>query len=83
MSLLLFSREHINTYVKNIPIHISKDLLPKIHKFLPPSINWETSIQQYDEMIKYTVALKPETILRRSTQNGCINGSWLATPPVF
>ncbi len=41
---------------------------------LTRAINWELIIQQYDEMIKYTTALKqgtaePEAILRRFTKN--------------
>ncbi len=45
-----------------------------IEPVLTRAINWDLIIQQYDEMIKYTTALKqgtadPESILRRFTRN--------------
>lgn len=45
-----------------------------LESILTRSINWDIISQQYDEMIKYTTALKqgtadPESILRRFTQN--------------
>lgn len=47
---------------------------PNLEPVLTRAINWELIIQQYDEMIKYTKALKqgtaePEAILRRFTKN--------------
>ncbi|MCU7939830.1 MAG: Tn3 family transposase [gamma proteobacterium symbiont of Bathyaustriella thionipta] len=47
---------------------------PNLEPALTRSINWEPIRQQYDEMIKYTTALKqgtaePEAILRRFTRN--------------
>lgn len=47
---------------------------PNLEPILTRPINWELIIQQYDEMIKYTTALKqgtadPEAILRRFTRN--------------
>ncbi|QOI95902.1 Tn3 family transposase [Aeromonas salmonicida] len=47
---------------------------PNLESVLTRPINWELIIQQYDEMIKYTTALKqgtadPEAILRRFTRN--------------
>lgn len=47
---------------------------PNLEPVLTRTINWELIVQQYDEMIKYTTALKqgtaePETILRRFTKN--------------
>ncbi|EUD07549.1 Tn3 transposase DDE domain protein [Providencia alcalifaciens R90-1475] len=47
---------------------------PNLESVLTRPINWEIITQQYDEMIKYTTALKqgtadPEAILRRFTRN--------------
>jgi TnpA family transposase len=47
---------------------------PHLNPILTRPINWELIRQQYDEIIKYTTALKlgtadPESILRRFTQN--------------
>jgi len=47
---------------------------PNLQPVLTRHINWELISQQYDEMIKYTTALKqgnadPESILRRFTRN--------------
>lgn len=49
------------------------DDYPNLEPVLTRAINWELIIQQYDEMIKYTTALKqetaePEAILRRFTK---------------
>lgn len=47
---------------------------PHLEPVLTRPINWDLIVQQYDEMIKYTAALKkgtadPESILRRFTRN--------------
>jgi TnpA family transposase len=47
---------------------------PNLQPILTKPINWELSRQQYDEMIKFTTALRlgtadPEAILRRFTRN--------------
>ena len=50
------------------------DDYPNLQPVLTKAINWELIRQQYDEMVKYTTALKlgtadAETILRRFTRN--------------
>lgn len=50
------------------------DAYPNLQPVLAKAINWELIRQQYDEMVKYTTALKlgtadAETILRRFTRN--------------
>ena len=49
-------------------------LYPELSPVLARAINWELIRQQYDEIIKYTTALRtgtaePEAILRRFTRN--------------
>lgn len=50
------------------------EIYPDLESIMTRPINWELISQQYDEMIKYTTALKlgtanPESILRRFTRN--------------
>jgi len=50
---------------------------------LTRAINWDLIVQQYDEMVKYTTALRigtadPEAILRRFTRNNATHPTYLA-----
>lgn len=50
---------------------------------LSKTINWDLILQQYDEMVKYTTALKqrtanPEAILRRFTKNNATHPTYKA-----
>ena len=56
---------------------------PNLDPILTRAINWELIRQQYDEIIKYTTALKlgtaePEAILRRFTRGGAAHPTYKA-----
>jgi TnpA family transposase len=56
---------------------------PNLEPILTRAINWELIRQQYDEIIKYTTALKlgtaePEAILRRFTRAGAAHPTYKA-----
>ena len=57
-----------------LPSAGKRDLYPNLKPVLSRPVNWEAVRQQYDEMVKYTTALKlgtaeTEAILRRFTRN--------------
>ena len=56
---------------------------PALAPILTRAINWDLIVQQYDEMVKYTTALRigtadPEAILRRFTRNNATHPTYLA-----
>jgi TnpA family transposase len=56
------------------PWNSTDELYPNLTAIMSKAINWELITQQYEEMIKYTTALKegiadPESILRRFTRS--------------
>ena len=56
---------------------------PALEPILTRAINWDLIGQQYDEMVKYTTALRlgtadPEAILRRFTRNNATHPTYLA-----
>jgi TnpA family transposase len=56
------------------PWNSTDELYPNLTAIMSKPINWELITQQYEEMIKYTTALKegiadPESILRRFTRS--------------
>lgn len=58
-------------------------LYPELSSILTKEINWELIQQQYDEIIKYTAALRtgtaePEAILRRFTRNNAQHPTYKA-----
>lgn len=57
-----------------LPDNADRELYPNLDPILLRGINWDLIRQQYDEMVKYAVALKlgtaePEDILRRFTRD--------------
>lgn len=61
-------------YVVSRPESGQPDAYPNLQPVLSKPINWDLIRQQYDEMVKYTTALKlgtadAETILRLFTRN--------------
>ncbi|MDJ1138805.1 Tn3 family transposase [Marinicella sp. X102] len=58
----------------NVPVAGMADEFENLDLILTRSINWKIIVEQYDQIIKYTTALKqgiaePESILRRFTRN--------------
>ncbi len=56
------------------PTEVFKDRLPNIGPMISRPVNWQRIARYYDDMVKYTTAMKtgttsPETVLRRFSRN--------------
>lgn len=81
--LLLPRLKGIHKQKLNRPYPGEPDAYPNIKEILTRPINWELIKQQYDEMIKYTTALRlgtaeAEAILRRFTRDNPKHPTYLA-----